>query len=54
MKRSRTMPKATNHRFPLYAQAAKQGISRNALRRNIAQSIISQKVQQQAVMQHHA
>ena len=29
----------------LYAQAAKQGISRNALRRNIAQSIISQKVQ---------
>ena len=36
----------------LYAQAARDGMSRTALRRNIADSIIAQKVQQQAVMQN--
>ncbi|UOO81945.1 peptidylprolyl isomerase [Uruburuella testudinis] len=36
----------------LYAQSARDGISRAAVRRNIADSIITQKVQQQAVMQN--
>ena len=35
----------------LYAQAAKSGVSKAAMRRSIADSIITQKVQQQAVMQ---
>lgn len=36
----------------LYAQSAKIGVSKAAMRRSIADSIITQKVQQQAVMQH--
>lgn len=36
----------------VYAQAARDGMSRATLRRNIADSIISQKVQQQAIMQN--
>lgn len=36
----------------LYAQNAKIGVSKAAMRRSIADSIITQKVQQQAVMQH--
>ncbi len=35
----------------LYAQAAKSGVSKAAMRRSIADSIITQKVRQQAVMQ---
>ncbi|UOO76168.1 peptidylprolyl isomerase [Neisseria sp. Dent CA1/247] len=36
----------------LYTQSAKRGVSKAAMRRSIADSIITQKVQQQAVMQH--
>ncbi|MDO5640159.1 MAG: peptidylprolyl isomerase [Neisseria sp.] len=36
----------------VYAQAARDGMSRATLRRNIADNIISQKVQQQAIMQN--
>lgn len=35
----------------LYAQAAKSGVSKAAMRRSVADSIITQKVRQQAVMQ---
>lgn len=35
----------------LYAQAAKNGVSKAAMRRSVADSIIAQKVRQQAVMQ---
>lgn len=35
----------------IYAQAAKRGVSKAAVRRSVADSIITQKVQQQAVMQ---
>ncbi|MCS4532952.1 peptidylprolyl isomerase [Neisseria montereyensis] len=36
----------------LYAQAAKNGVSKNAVRRSIADSIIVNKVQQQAILQY--
>lgn len=36
----------------LYTQAARDGLSRSALRRNVADSLITQKVQQQAIMQN--